>query len=89
MSKHRTVILKRDTRALARSAFPFTNTLSNVGIIWFRKGDRLELGETLKMNYDHDTKTVVQLIRYIPDYFIIESELEVEDPELEQHTTVE
>ena len=88
MSKYRTVILKKHTRALTRSS-TFNDTLSNEHIILLLKGERIRLGEPLKMNYDHDTKNVLQLIGYIPDRFIIESELEIEDPESEQHTIAE
>jgi len=88
MSKHRTVILKKDTRTLTRSDTN-SNTLSNANICWLRKGDRVRLGEPLKMNYDHDTKNVLQLIGYTPDRFIIGSELEIEDPESGQDTLVE
>jgi hypothetical protein len=88
MSKHRTVILKKDTRALTRSDIN-SNTLSNANIYWLRKGTRVELGEPLKMNYDHDTKNVLPLIWYTLELFIIESELEIEDPESGQHTLIE
>lgn len=88
MYKYRTVILKKDTRAFTRSG-TFNNNLSNEHIIRLLKGERVTLGEPLKMNYDHDTKNVLQLIGYIPDRFIIESELEIEDPELGQHTLIE
>ena len=88
MSKYRTVILKKHTRTLTRSGTN-SNTLSNADIRWLIKGERVRLGEPLKMNYDHDTKNVLPLIGYTPDRFIIESELEIEDPELEQNTILE
>ncbi len=88
MSKHRTVILKEDTRTLTRSDIN-NNTLSNANIHWLRKGTKVELGEPLKMDYDHDTKNVLPLIGYTPERFIIESELEIENPELEQQTLIE